>query len=85
MFNPVALALATLAHVRWLDRLYWTPTRWGKWADSYAILRRTAASRRAKLRDKRARVAHKIREQVVVRAKSMAKDALAGGGPRHSS
>ena len=85
VFRPVAQVLATMAHVRWLDRLYWTPNRWTKWADSYVIFRRNAASRRAKLRDQRARVAHKIREQVVVRAKSMAKDALADGGPRHSS
>jgi hypothetical protein len=85
LVRPVASVLATMAQVPWLERLYWTPNRWRKWADSYAIFRRKEAYRRAKLRDKRVRVARKIREQVVVRAKTMAKDAFAGSGGKHSS
>ena len=38
---------------------YWTPNRWRKWADAHAIFRRKAEYRRAKLHDKRVRLAMK--------------------------
>jgi hypothetical protein len=84
ILRPAVIALAAMERLPWLERLYWTPIRWRKWADAHEIFRRKAARRREKLQDKRRRVARKTREQVVVRAKTVAKQALTGA-TKHSS
>ena len=85
MLRPAVIALAVMERLPWLERLYWTPIRWRKWADAHEIFRRKAARRREKLQDKRRRVARKTREQVIVRAKTAAKQALTSAGAKHSS
>ena len=86
LLRPAVVALSVMERLPWLERLYWTPIRWRKWADAHEIFRRKAARRREKLQDKRRRVARKTREQVVVRAKTVAKQALTGAGAtKHSS
>lgn len=86
MLRPAAFAMAAIERVPWLERLYWTPIRWRKWAQTYQVFQQKAARRREKLHDKRVRSARKMREQVIVRAKTIAKDALADAGlTKHSS
>jgi hypothetical protein len=78
--RPVVWLLALADRTPLLERLYWTPVRRREWADNVRAIRGKGDRRRAKRRDKFVRVARKLGHQVVVRAKTIAKQALIAGG-----
>ena len=80
VLRPVIWLLALADRTPLLERLYWTPVRRREWADNVRAIRGKGDRRRAKRRDKFVRVARKLGQRVVVRAKTVAKQALIAGG-----
>jgi hypothetical protein len=80
LLRPVVYALVLAGRVPWLERIYWNAGKRQEWTQTAAAIRRKAGERRVKRRDKLVRVAHKVGERAVVRAKTAAKHALASSG-----
>jgi hypothetical protein len=83
--RPLVWALVLAGRVPGLERIYWNPVKRGEWAHNVEAIGHKNVERRAKRRDKASRVARKVGQQIVVRAKTAAKQALGAAGlTRHS-
>jgi len=83
--RPVVWALELAGRVPVLERIYWNPVKRREWAHNVEAIGHKNVERRAKRRDKASRVARKVGQQIVVRAKTAVKQALGAAGLiRHS-
>jgi hypothetical protein len=78
--RPVVYALVLAGRLPVLERLYWNPVKRREVAENVEAIWHKDTQRRAKRRDKGARVARKFGQQVVVRMKTAAKHALGAAG-----
>jgi hypothetical protein len=76
LLRPVVYALVAAGRLPVLERIYWNPVKRREWAGNVAALRQKEAVRQAKRADKMSRVARKVGQQAMVRAKTAAKQAL---------
>ena len=83
--RPVVYALVLAGRVPILERLYWNPVKRREVAENVEAIWHKDEQRRAKRRDKTARVVRKFGQQVVVRMKTAAKHALGTAGPTRPS
>jgi hypothetical protein len=85
LFRPMVYALVLVGRLPLLERLYWNSHKQAEWVDYARASRLKGAQQRDKQWDKAGRVAHKIREQAVVRTKTAIKRALQSAGWMRSS
>ena len=80
LLRPLVWALVLAGRVPVLERIYWNPVKRGEWAHNVEAIWHKNQGRRAKRHDKASRVARKVGQQLVVRAKTAAKQALGAAG-----
>jgi len=78
--RPVVWGLTLAGRLPLVERLYWNPVKRREWADNVEKIDQKRGARRAKRLDKVSRVMRKLGQQVVVRMKTAAKQALGAFG-----
>jgi hypothetical protein len=78
--RPLSAAFVAGAELPLVERLYWSPARQDAERDRARALGAKERRRQAKRRDRVSRVARKARQQVVVRVRTAAKQALTATG-----
>jgi len=85
LLRPMVYALVLADRLPLLERIYWNPHKRAEWADYVRARGEKDAQNRGKRWDKAGRMAHKAREQAMVRTKTAIKHALQSAGLMRNS